>query len=111
MAMARWDTTTMTVATDVYDDDDNTASCEVVAHREAEAGPSICNNQTMRGENGRKLVTTTLGTVTMLPSTMTTMATADYAGFDDDNDNVDDGDGATGVGDDGDGGDATGHSG
>jgi len=31
MAMARWDTTKMTMAMDVYDDDDNTASCEAAA--------------------------------------------------------------------------------
>ena len=92
------------MATDVYDNYDNTASCEVVASQEAEAGPSIHNNQTMRGENGRKLGTTMPGTVTMSPLTMTTMATTDYAGFDDDNNNVDDGDSAAGIGDDGVGG-------
>jgi hypothetical protein len=101
----------MTMATDVYDDKENTASCEAVAHQEAEAGPSICNNQTMRGENGRKLATTTPGTVTMPPlmmtSTTSTMATADDTTLDDD-DNVDNSDGATGIGDDGDGGGATG---
>ena len=111
MAMTRRDITTMTLATDVYDDDDNTASCEAVARREAEAGPYTCNNKTMRGENGRKLATTMPGTVTIPPSTTTlttsTMATATDAAFDDD-DNVDDGNGATGVGDDGDGGGATG---
>ena len=69
MAMARWDTTTMMMVMNVYDDKDNTASCEAAARREAEAGPSIRNNQTMRGENGRKLATTTPGTVTMPPST------------------------------------------
>jgi hypothetical protein len=52
MAMARRDTTTMKMATDVYDDKENTASCEAAARREAEAGLSIRNNQTMRGENG-----------------------------------------------------------
>ena len=87
----------MTMATDVYDDKDNTASCEAAAHREAEAGPSIHNNQTMRGENGRKLATTTPGTVTMPPSTAmlttSTMATADDAAFDSDVDNVDNGNG------------------
>ena len=101
----------MTMATDVYDDKDNTASCEAAAHREAEAGPSIHNNQTMRGENGRKLATTMPGTVTMPPfsttSTTLTMATADDAALDNDN-NVDDSNGATGVGNDGDGGGATG---
>jgi hypothetical protein len=111
MAMAQRDTTTMTLVTDVYDNKDNTASCEAAARREAEAGPSIHNNQTMRGEKGRKLVTTTPGMVAMPPSmtmsTTLTMATADDAAFDDD-DNVKDGDGATGVGDGGDGGCATG---
>jgi hypothetical protein len=110
MAMAQWDTTTMFMATDVYDDKDNTASCEAAVHQEAEAGPSIRNNQTMRGENGRKLATTMPGTVTMPPSTTTSttsmMATVDDATLDDDN-NVDDSDGATGIGDDGDGGGAT----
>ncbi len=103
----------MTMATDVYVDDDNTASCEAAARQEAEAGPSIRNNQTMRGKNGRKLVTATSCTVTMPPlttttTTMSTMSMADDAAFDDDDDNVDDGDGATGVGYDGDGGGATG---
>jgi hypothetical protein len=95
------------MATDVYDDKDNTDSCEAAAHREAEVGPSIHNDQTMRGENGRKLATTTPGTVTMPPlmttSTALTMAMADDAAFNDDN-NVDD-DGATGAAvDDDDGG-------
>ena len=111
MAMVRRDMTTMTMATDVYDDKDNTASCEAAARREAEVGPSIRNNQTMRGENGRKLAMATPGTVTMPPLmttlTMSTMATAENAALDD-NDNVDDSDGATGVGDDGDGGGAMG---
>ena len=102
MAMARRDTTTMTMATDIYDNDDNTASCGAAARREAEAGPSIRNNQTMRGENGRKLAMTTPGTVTP-PSTTTTttttstMATADDAALDNE-DNVDDGNGAMGGG-------------
>ena len=78
----------MTMATDVYDNKDNTASCEATSCREAEAGPSIRNNQTMRGENGRKLATTTPSTVTMQPSTTTsttsTMAMADDAAFDND---------------------------
>ena len=81
----------MTMVTDVYDDKDNTASCEAAVRREAEAGPSIRNNQTMR-----KLAMTTPGTVMMPPSmttsTTSTMATADDATFDNDN-NVDDGDG------------------
>ncbi len=105
MAMARRDTTTMTMVMDVYDNDDNTASCEAAARQEAEAGPSLCNNQKLRGENGRKLAIMTPGTVTP-PSTMTTtmttstMVTADDAAFDDDDNNVDD---ATGVSDEGDG--------
>ena len=101
----------MTMATDVYNDKDNTASCKVAARQEAEAGPCVRNNQTMRGENRRKLATMTPGTVMMLPSTTTsktsTMATAENAAFDNDN-NVDDGNDATGVGDDGDGAGATG---
>ena len=111
MAMARRDMTTMSMATDVYDDKDNTASCEATACREVEAGPSIRNNQTMRGENGQKLASTMPGTVTMPPSRTTSttsmMATADNAAFDND-DNVDDGSGATGVGDNGNGSGATG---
>jgi hypothetical protein len=69
MAMARRDTTTMTMATDVYDNKHNTASCKAAMHREVEAGPSTPNNQTIRDENRRKLATTTPGTVTMPPST------------------------------------------
>jgi len=99
----------MMMAMDVYDDDDNTASCKAAARREAEAGPSIHNNKTMRGENEWKLAMTTPGTV-MPPSTTTTtmttmsmMVTADDATFDNDNINVDDGNGATGVSNDGDG--------
>ena len=61
----------MTMVMDIYDDDDNTASCEAAARQEVEAGPSVHNNQTMRSENGRKLATTTPGTVTMPPSTTT----------------------------------------
>ncbi len=79
----------MTMAPDVYDNNNKTGSCEAAVHQEAEAGPSIRNNQTMRGENGWKLAIMMPGTVTMPPSTTTTMATADYAGFDYDNDNVD----------------------
>ncbi len=101
MAMVQRDTTTMTMATDVYNDDDNTASCEAAARREAEAGPSIRNNQTMRGENGWKLAMMTPGTVRMWPSTRTSttlmMATADDAALDNE-DNVDDGNGAMGGG-------------
>ena len=100
----------MTMALDVYDDDDNTASCEAAARREAEEGPSIRNNQKMRGENGRTLAMTTPGTVTPPSMTMTTtttttstMATADDAAFDDGDNNVDDGNDVTGVSDDGDG--------
>ena len=108
MAMAQLDTTTMAMATDVYDDVDNTASCEAAGRREAEAGPSIRNNQTMKGENGRKLAMTTLGTVTlpsttMMTTTTLTMAMADNAAFDDKDNNVDDGNGTTGVSDDGNG--------
>ena len=108
MAMARQDTIAMTMVTVIYDDKDNTASCKAAARREAEAGPYIRNNQTMRGENGLKLATTTSGTVMMPPSTTTlrmpTMATTDDAAFGND-DNVGDGGGATGaVVDDNDGG-------
>ncbi len=102
--MARQDMTTMTILMDVYDEDDNTASCEAAAHQEAETGPSIRNNQTMRGENGQKLATTMPGTVTMPPLATTTMVTADNDGFGD-------GDGATGVGDNSNGSGATGRSG
>ncbi len=64
----------MTMAMDVYNDDDNTASCKAAARREAEAGPSMHNKQTMRGKNGQKRY-------------------GDNAAFDDDDNNVNNGDG------------------